>query len=343
MKVIKTQKTKGNGKFGRQSKFSRYTKMKNTTQLLFMIGLCGFLCMDYVFASIRIGNISIDSSKDTVIAGANISGLICYEAQSHTIIMQDASITMPDTISIICGGINIYDEGTVNIKIFGNNTITGIVPIEITHTLCKIYGTGKLLLVSPYEDSWGGIFFWALYPWFNNPNGLVISEGCQVEIQTPHAVGIYTRSNPNYPYTMEDRCNINIINSTLIVNAGKGAVWHAKALLLEDCHIEYPSNAFFSVDSGVIMDNTGLVSNRLEIKPGTMDVPVYDTNVCKVIGSKNGIYLRNVSENATARIFNISGCMVRTLRVTKKNEFVPLNSGVYIVNIKGCQRKVIVF
>lgn len=310
---------------------------------MFAFGLCGFLCVDYVFANIRIGNVSIDSSRDTVVTGTHISGFICYEAQSHTIIMQDASITMPDTIPITNGGISIYDEGTVNIKIVGNNTITGVVPVEITHSLCKIHGTGKLLLVSPYENSWGGIFFWALYPYFSNPNGLVISEGCQVEIQTPYATGIYTRINPENPYTMEDRCSINVINSTLVVNAGRGAIWHAKALLLEDCHIEYPSDAFFCADSGVVMDNTGLTSNQLEIRPGTTGVPEYGIDICEVVGAKNGIYLQNVPKNETARIFSVSGRLVRTLRVTKNNEFVPLNSGVYIVNVKDCQRKVIVF
>ncbi len=311
------------------------------SNLIFIIGVLEILIISSVSASVRVGNVFIDSSKDTIIIGDNISGYIHYEAETHTIILNNATITIPDTMSVISGGIQIYNEDTVRIKVFGDNTITSVVPIEILHSVCCISGPGRLVLNAPYDDSWAGIFFWALYPWYENSNGLIVSEDCVLEIYAPHSTGIYTRKNPNYPDATEDRCHIKIINSTLIVDSER-AIWHAGELLMEDCHIENPSNAFFDADSGVILDNMQQICGYVEIRPETSNIPTYDTNHYKVFGSKNGIYLQDIPEYVIVRIFSISGQLIQSMNITQNNTFIPVKSGVYIVSIGSVKRKVIV-
>ena len=315
--------------------------MKKIFCLSFLIGFIEILLMDNVSANIRIGNIFVDSSKDTVIVGDNITGFIHYEADSHTIVLHDAVISMPDTMSIICGGILIYDEDTINIKLIGDNMITGIVPIEILHTVCRISGSGSLLLNAPYNNSWGGIFFWALYPSYENRNGLIISDGCRVEIHAPFSAGIYTRINPNHPEETIDRCHVKVIGSTLIVNA-ESVFWHVGDLLMENCHMENPVNGYFSADSGVVVDNMQQNCTYLEICPETSNIPMYDTSHYKVFGSKNGICLQGISENVIVRIFSISGQLIQSMKTTQNNMFIPVKSGVYIVCIGSVKRKVIV-
>ena len=296
----------------------------------------------HLSASICIGNAYIDSAKDTLVSNDNVSGLIRYEAGSRTIILQDACINMPSDESMQLGGIRIHDEDTVTIKLIGNNTITGIVPIEISHTVCHIMGTGALVLNAPYEDSWGGIFFWALYPWYDNPNGLIISGGCHVEIHAPHSAGIYTRRNPNYPDTQEDRCSIKVAGSTLLVNAGGAAIWHARDLSMSDCHIESPEDAVFSDDSGTVTDGNGLVASYLIIRPSTSTTPEYEIFPYKVFGTTNGIYLQEIPDNTAINIYSISGQIVQTLKNTRNNMFIPVKRGIYIVSVGNYKRKVVV-
>lgn len=316
--------------------------MKNKINLLLATTIWMVVFSNNLSASIIIGNAYIDSEKDTIVTNDNIIGLIRYEAATRTITLQDASITMPYSLPMKMGGIRVSDEDTVIINLVGNNTITGIVPIEIQHTVCHIMGTGKLVLNAPYEDSWGGIFYWALYPWYENANGLILSGGCQVEIYAPHSVGIYTRRNPHFPDTHEDRCVIRVESSSLMVDAGESAIWHARELILSDCHIEEPANAYFNADSGVVLDNTGMVSNFLRICPGTSKTPEQDTDTYRIFGSKGGIYLQGIPNNTTVQIFSISGQRIRILKTTQSNMYIPLKSGMYIVDFDNYRKKVIV-
>lgn len=315
--------------------------MRKIFRLSLLVVFIIILLMDNVSANIRIGNIFVDCSKDTIIVGDNITGFIRYEADSHTIVLQDVIIIMPDTMSVISGGILIYDEDTVNIKLIGDNTITGIVPIEISHSVCCISGSGRLVLNAPYDDAWGGIFFWALYPSYENRNGLIISDGCRVEIHAPHSTGIYTRRNPNNPEETIDRCHVKVIGSTLVVDA-ENVFWHVADLIMENSHIVNPINGYFSADSGIIVDNMQQNCTYLEICPGTSNIPMYDTSHYKVFGSRNGICLQDISENANVRIFSISGQLIQSMKITQNNTFIPVRSGVYIVCIGNVKRKVIV-
>lgn len=316
--------------------------MKKRISVLLVIALWGAMFGNNLSASIFIGGAHIDSTKDTVVSNDNVSGIVRYEAATRTITLQDASIDMPSSATSQIGGIHLYDEDTVSISLLGSNTITGVVPIEISHSVCHILGTGTLVLDAPYENSWGGIFFWALYPWHESPNGLIISGGCHVEVRAPHSAGICTRRNPNYPDAQEDRCSILIAGSTLVVDAGGAAIWHARELSLSDSHIESPENAFFSADSGTVMGSDGLVSNYLRIRPGTSTTPEYDIVRYKVFGSANGIHLQEVPANTAVSIFNISGQLVQTLKITQSNMVVPVKSGIYIVKIGDYKRKVVV-
>ena len=143
--------------------------MKKIILLSTLFSLFFLVSTNRANADVYVGNVRIDLNRDTVVTSDCITGTIYYQSDSRTLTMHNATITMPLSTPIR-GGIAIHQEDSISIVLIGENKITGLVPIEISHSVFNINGGGSLLLESPYENSWGGIFFWGLGDWLDRKN-----------------------------------------------------------------------------------------------------------------------------------------------------------------------------
>ena len=289
------------------------------------------------YCDVWIGNVRIDLNQDTLVTSEYISGIIQYQSSTRIIIMQNATITMPLSTPIT-GGIVINQEDSISIVLIGENKISGLVPIEISHSVFHIKGGGSLLLESPYEDSWGGIFFWGLGDWVNRKNGLVISENSYVEINTPYSCGIWTRLHPSFPDDHNCFAEISVNGSSLVINAPR-ALKNIGQLLLDNCHIAVPAQACFNADSASVVDNNGQTCGHLEIHRGS-PVPEHADPEYTICCTGQGVNISGVNENVFCEVYNLSGQLIARKALSDSKEFIQLQRGCYVVKIGNFVKKI---
>lgn len=287
---------------------------------------------------VYVGNVRIDLNTDTVVTSDCITGTIYYQSDTRTITMHNATITMPLSTPIR-GGIAIHQEDSIFIVLIGENKITGLVPIEISHSVFHIKGGGSLLLESPYEDSWGGIFFWGLGDLMNRNNGVVISENSHVEINTPYSCGIWTRLHPSFPDDHNCFAEISVNGSSLVINAPR-ALKNIGQLSLDNCHITVPEQASFNTDSATVVDNNGQACGHLEIHRES-SVPEHADPEYKLYCTGQGVNISGVNEKVVCEVYNLSGQLIARKALSDSKEFIPLQRGCYVVKIGDFVKKIV--
>lgn len=290
------------------------------------------------YCDVWIGNVRIDLNQDTLVTSEYISGIIQYQSSTRIIIMQNATITMPLSTPIT-GGIFINQEDSISIVLIGENKISGLVPIEISHSVFHIKGGGSLLLESPYEDSWGGIFFWGLGDWMDRNNGVVISENSYVEINTPYSCGIWTYLTPHFPNDHNCFAEVSVDGSSLVINAPR-ALKNIGQLLLENCRIVVPAQASFNADSASVVDHNGQVCGHLEIHRGS-PVPEQADPEYKIYCTGQGVNISGNMKNAVCEVYNLSGQLVARKKLSSSTEFISLRRGCYVVKIGNFVKKIV--
>ena len=287
---------------------------------------------------VNVGNVRIDLNRDTVVTSDCITGTIYYQSDTRTITMHNATITMPLS-TYITGGIKINQEDSISIVLLGENKISGVVPIEISHSVFHIKGGGSLLLESPYEDSWGGIFFWGLGDWMNRKNGVVISENSHVEINTPYSCGIRTYMNSHFQNDHGCYAEISVNGSSLVINAPR-ALKNIGQLSLDNCHITVPEQASFNADSATVVDNNGQACGHLEIHRES-SVPEHADPEYKLYCTGQGVNISGVNEKVVCEVYNLSGQLIARKTLSDSKEFIPLQRGCYVVKIGDFVKKIV--
>ena len=304
--------------------------------LLFWSSL--FFSLNPLYGDVWIGKVRIDLNRDTLVTSECITGTIQYQSDSRTITMHNATITMPLSTSIM-GGISISQEDSISIVLLGENKISGVVPIEISHSVFHIKGGGSLLLESPYEDSWGGIFFWGLGDWTNRNNGVVISENSHVEINTPYSCGIRTYMHPHYQNDHGCYAEISVNGSSLVINAPR-ALKNIGQLLLDNCHIVIPAQACFNADSATVVDNNGQACGHLEIHRES-SVQEYTNPDYQIYCTGQGVNISGVKEKVVCEVYNLSGQLIARKKLSDSTEFIQLQRGCYVVKIGDFVKKIV--
>lgn len=312
--------------------------MKKIILLSTLFSLFFLVSTNRANADVYVGNVRIDLNRDTVVTSDCITGTIYYQSDSRTLTMHNATITMPLSTPII-GGIAIRQEDSISIVLIGENKITGLVPIEISHSVFHIKGGGSLLLESPYEDSWGGIFFWGLGDLMNRNNGVVISENSHVEINTPYSCGIWTRLHPSFPDDHNCFAEICVNGSSLVINAPR-AFKNIGQLLLDNCHITVPEQASFNADSATVVDNNGQACGHLEIHRES-SVPEHADPEYKLYCTGQGVNISGVNEKVVCEVYNLSGQLIARKALSDSKVFIPLQRGCYVVKIGDFVKKIV--
>ena len=287
---------------------------------------------------VNVGDVRIDLNRDTVVTSDCITGTIYYQSDTRTITMHNATITMPLS-TYITGGIKINQEDSISIVLLGENKISGVVPIEISHSVFHIKGGGSLLLESPYENSWGGIFFWGLGDWMNRKNGVVISENSHVEINTPYSCGIRTYMNSHFQNDHGCYAEISVNGSSLVINAPR-ALKNIGQLSLDNCHITVPEQASFNTDSATVVDNNGQACGHLEIHRES-SVPEHADPEYKLYCTGQGVNISGVNEKVVCEVYNLSGQLIARKALSDSKEFIPLQRGCYVVKIGDFVKKIV--
>lgn len=312
--------------------------MKKIILLSTLFSLFFLVSTNRANADVYVGNVRIDLNRDTVVTSDCITGTIYYQSDSRTLTMHNATITMP-LATPIRGGIAIHQEDSISIVLIGENKITGLVPIEISHSVFNINGGGSLLLESPYENSWGGIFFWGLGDLMNRNNGVVISENSHVEINTPYSCGIWTYMNSHFQNDHGCYAEISVNGSSLVINAPR-ALRNIGQLSLDNCHITVPVQASFNVDSATVIDNNGQACGHLEIHRES-SVPEHADPEYKLYCTGQGVNISGVNEKVVCEVYNLSGQLIARKTLSDSKEFIPLQRGCYVVKIGDFVKKIV--
>ena len=311
--------------------------MKKIILLSTLFSLSFLVSTIQAYGYFLVGNVNIDLNRDTVVTSDFITGTIYYQSDSRTLTMHNATITMP--LSQQMGGIVINKEDNISIVVTGENIITGLIPIEISHSVFHIKGGGSLLLESPCEDSWGGIFFWGLGDWMDRNNGVVISENSYVEINTPYSCGIWTYLTPHFPNDHNCFAEVSVDGSSLVINAPR-ALKNIGQLLLENCRIVVPAQASFNADSASVVDHNGQVCGHLEIHRGS-PVPEHADPEYTIFCTGQGVNISGVNENVVCEVYNLSGQLIARKVLSDSKEFIQLQRGCYVVKIGDFVKKIV--
>lgn len=271
----------------------------------------------------------VNSSNQDSIAGDHITGLVRYDPTTNTLILQNAVIEVPfsspdpfyEGIALAIGGMG----GEVNIKLLGDNTITGITALYLYEGSFHIMGPGTLSINALSEG----------FRFDIDANTFHISGNAHVNINIPWTLssGIWGVSN------LEE---LIIDTSSVIINADK-CIRGIKGFQLHGCYIASPENAYFDPNSSAIVDETGaIVSNHLEILPGTVGLPHHEDSEWHAWGESNGIKMANLPEGQTIEVFNTLGQTMYQSSITRQSLFLPLKKGFYLVRINKHTVKTIV-
>ena len=268
---------------------------------------------------IIIGDLSIYESTDSIV-GEGIQGYVSYDAPTNTLFLNNASTPF----------IWAYrSERCLKIKLIGNNSITKILT---TNDSCAFFGPGTLNLGNSSVEI-------ALD--CSRTDYLALTEGATLNI-TASGAGIFSL----YDYTMDSDSILHfpsliIDNSSLVITAPYCCqfIWD---WWLSDCHVVAPQDFEYQLDTWTFLPS-GMVSDYLEIRPGTVGVSEFPTATLTVYPNPTDdllfVELRGAGI-ANVALYDLQGRAVETLRATSLQngtaalDVKSLPAGVYVLRVK---------
>lgn len=286
---------------------------------------------------IRVADVMVSPENQDSITSDHITGTVRYDSSTYTLILQDATIIAPSAspdpfyqeLGVTVGA--RYKD--FNIKLIGNNVISGVTALYLYEGSFHILGPGTLTLYAGLN----GILCDA------DAFSLNISERGHVNIDmvgTP-SCGIYGGLNLSGDHSGETTI-LAIDSSSLIIDANK-SILRIGDLQLNGCYIAYPLNAYYDHNTQTIVNNDGsIVMNHLEIISGTVGIPTRETVDWQAWGVNGGIRVQGLPENQSVGVLNILGQTVCWSKITSPNTFIPLKTGIYFVRVNNHTVKAVV-
>lgn len=282
----------------------------------------------------RIADVTVTNENQDNITSDFITGTVRYESDSHTLILQNATIYRYDSGDPYddSNGNTIIIEAhgqTVNIELIGANTIFGVQPLVLHNGSYNIIGTGSLVLNGITE----GVFCELGVDSFR------IRKGASVVIDVPYwpSAGFQGSSQ----YQDYDLTVLSIDSGTLIINADH-CIQSVASFLLNGSYIVSPEGAYYDPESRTLVAEDGPVRNYLEIRPRTVGIKEHNGNQFRVRGSVGGIFIDNVQERSSVEILNMLGQVICRTFVDNTGTFIPIEEGIYVVRVNNFALKVIV-
>lgn len=298
--------------------------MKKTifiTAILALLLLCGGVArgQNDSLPDIQIGSIAISESNDSII-GDGISGHVSYNAETKTLILDNASIT--EHVSLCWRHIRI--------QVTGNNYLQHLVVVSDS---CTLEGPGFLFIGSSSEEIA-----------IEAPRTAYIALKQQAML---NVIAANTGIDCMYDNIGEGVfiCPLfDIDNSSLKITAPT-CFFLISFWKLKDCHVVSPSDIIYDSNNHCLTQNGNIVmsvDHYFEIMPGDVGIQDVGQNGWQSIGMSDGICLKGITGNQTIEVINLAGQSVFVGRANASDTFIPLGKGVYIVRVGRFSRKTIV-
>lgn len=292
-----------------------------STVILALLLLCGGVVkgQNDSLPDIRIGSIVISESNDSII-GDGISGHVSYDAETKTLILDNASIA--ESVSLWWRHIRI--------QLTGNNYLQHLM---IVSDSCTIVGPGSLFVGSSSQETAIEAPRTAYIALKQQAMLNVIAANTGIDCMYDDiGEGIHI-----YPLFDIDNSSLKITAPTCFFLI---SFWR-----LNDCHIVSPSDIIYDSNNHWITQSGNIVlsvDHYFEIMPGDVGIQNVNQNGWQSFGMSNGICLKGVTGNQTIEVMNLAGQSVFVGRAKDSDIFIPLGKGAYIVRVGRLSRKTIV-
>ena len=307
--------------------------MKKVALILLNMGMIFSIFAQY--PNMRIANVQVTPENQDNITSDYISGTVRYDSASRTLVLQNATIYRYDSGDPYddSNGHTLSAEAhsgqTLNIELIGQNTIYGIVPLDLFSGSYNIVGNGSLVLngiISGIDCGLGVDTF-------------RIRQGASVVIDVPYHPADGFQGSAQY----QDYSQTVLIvdSSTLIIDADY-CIRRIVGFQLNGSCIVSPAGAHYDSENKTLVTANGPVRDFLEIRPGTVGIPEHASAEWQAWGVEGGIHLHGIKEHSSVEIINMLGQVVYRTLLESTETYIPMKSGVYIVRGDNSAVKVFV-
>lgn len=307
--------------------------MKKVALILLNMGMIFSIFAQY--PNMRIANVQVTPENQDNITSDYISGTVRYDSASRTLVLQNATIYRYDSGDPYddSNGHTLRAEAhsgqTLNIELIGQNTIYGIVPLDLFSGSYNIVGNGSLVLngITRGIDCGLGV------------DTFRIRQGASVVIDVPYhpADGFQGAAQyQDYSQTV-----LIVDSSTLIIDADY-CIRRIVGFQLNGSCIVSPAGAHYDSENKTLVTADGPVRDFLEIRPGTVGIPEHASVEWQAWGVEGGIHLHGIKEHSSVEIINMLGQVVCRTLLESTETYIPMKSGVYIVRGDNSAVKVFV-
>lgn len=292
-----------------------------TTAIFTLLLLCSWMArgQNDSIPDISIGSMAISESNDSII-GDGISGHVSYNAETKTLILDNAFIT-----ERVC-----LWWRHIRIQMTGNNYLQHLVVVSDS---CTLVGPGALSVGSSSEETAIEAPRTAYIALKQQAMLNVIAANTGIDCMYDN-IGEGTDIYPLF----------DIDNSSLKITAPT-CFFLISFWKLEDCHVVSPSDIIYDSNNHWLTQSGNIVmsvDHYFEIMPGAVGIQDVNQNGWQSIGMSEGICLKGVTGNQTIEVINLAGQSVFVGRAEGSDTFIPLGKGVYIVRVGRFSRKTIV-
>lgn len=281
------------------------------------------------------------------ISNSYINGHVYYSAETRTLTLDNAQIDVPWPNDDHIANVLHLAECQVEIHLIGENSISGIFPINLFRSNCAISGPGKLTLSSLNWAGCCGVYLQDSLSTLSIQNNAEVIIFANNQWNTGAGFrGSYYDWNDTTIVTTErvtEYAGKVFVNSaTLRINADM-CIYRLADFQLDGCHFSSPENAYFDSDLHTVVSSGQMVTGYLEVLSGTMDIPDVQLETERAWGAEGSIHIENVSYGQSIIIYNIMGQEIYRTRANSSEIKLETSPGIYIVRFQNHSQKVVVY
>lgn len=323
------------------------TKLTSPQSFKKQIGLTILLCAATFFGYADIFLCQERLMTSDTIRNDYLSGLVYYSAEDHILTLENAHIDVPWPNDGHITSVLSIMEGQYKIQLIGENSITGIFPMDLFNSSCEIYGSGRLTL------STLNFVHCCCVNFQDTLSTLSIQNNAEVECYAYNEwnTGAGFRGH-GYDWNDTTRVlsersteyagNVFVNSATLRINADM-CIYQLADFQLNGCHFSSPVNAYFDSDLHTVVSSGQMVTGYLEVLPGSVDIPNVQLETERVWGSLGSINIENVSYGQIVKIYNMLGQELYNFKVHSSEVELSTPPGIYIVKFQNYSKKIVVY
>jgi hypothetical protein len=292
------------------------------------------ICNNQIWASDTISNNYID-------------GHIYYSAETRTLTLDNAQIDVPWPNDDHITDVLFLSECQLEIHLIGENTISGIFPINLFRSNCVISGSGKLILRTLNFVHCCSVNFQDTLTTLSIQNNAEVECYAYNEWNTGAGFRGHGYDWNDTTIALSERSteyagNVFVNSATLRINADM-CIYRLADLRLDGCHFSSPENAYFDSDLHTVVSSEQMVTEYLEVLPGSVGIPNVQLETERAWGALGSIHIENVSYGQSVKIYNITGQEIYRTKAHSSKIKLETSPGIYIVRFQNHSQKVVVY